>query len=134
MRAINLINLLRHIHQTMINFHELFLAFAFAFTLCEKPLINGSKRIRVGCHRRSGFHWNRRKLMEFSRNGMERKFSEFIEFKESDKSLRHELGSTQRSCLSHLSCMCCGSILVSDTRDSRFELFYRDDKYFYRHL
>ena len=25
-----------------------------------------------------------------------------------------------------------GSILVSDTRDSRFELFYRDDKYFYR--
>ena len=41
---------------------------------------------------------------------------EFTEFGKSDKSLKHELGSILRSCLSHVSCWCCGSILVSYTR------------------
>ena len=31
-------------------------------------------------------------------------FNDFSEFRESDKSLKHKLGSIQRSCLSHMSC------------------------------
>ena len=57
-------------------------------------------------------------------------FNEFSKFKESDKPLKHELSSIQRSCLSHVSCWCCGSILVSYTGCSRFETFYTNDKYF----
>ena len=55
---------------------------------------------------------------------------EFSECSESDQSLNHELGSISRSCLSHVSCWRCGSILVSNVRDSRFQPFYCDDKYF----
>ena len=33
------------------------------------------------------------------------------EFSESDRLLKHELESVQRSCISHVSCWCCGSIL-----------------------
>ena len=40
----------------------------------------------------------------------------FTEFRESDKSMKHELRSIQRPCLSHMSCWCCASILVSYTR------------------
>ena len=50
---------------------------------------------------------------------MEWKFSEFNEFREYDKSLKHELGS----CLLHVSCWHCGSTLVSNTRGGRFEPF-----------
>ena len=38
------------------------------------------------------------------------------EIREADKSLKHELGSISGSCLSHVSCWCCGSMLVSYTR------------------
>ena len=38
------------------------------------------------------------------------------EFRETDKSLKHELGSVKRSCLLHVSCLHCGSILVSYKR------------------
>ena len=41
----------------------------------------------------------------------------FIEFSESDKSQKHELGSILRSCLLHVSCWHYGSIPVSYTRD-----------------
>ena len=64
-------------------------------------------------------------LLEFSL--MEQ---DFTEFRESDKSLKHELGSIWRSCLSHVSCWHCGSILVSYTRGTRFTSFYCNDKYF----
>ena len=55
---------------------------------------------------------------------------EFGEFRETDKSLKHELGSNLRSRLSHVSCWRCGSILVSHRRGGRFEPFYCNDKYF----
>ena len=55
---------------------------------------------------------------------MSRTFTEFSEFRESDKSLEHELGSIQRSCLSHVSCWHCGNILDSHTRGGRFKPFY----------
>ena len=45
-------------------------------------------------------------------------------------SLKHELFSIWRSCLSHVSCWCCVSILVYFTRGGRFESFYCYDKYF----
>ena len=47
---------------------------------------------------------------------MQQEFTEFSEFMESDKLLKHELGSVLRSCLSHVSCWHCGSIMVSYTR------------------
>ena len=47
---------------------------------------------------------------------MKQPFTEFSEFKESDKSLKHKLGSIKRFYLSHVSCWNCGSILVSYTR------------------
>ena len=43
---------------------------------------------------------------------MEQEFTEF------NKSLKHELGSIERSRLLHVSCRCIGSILVSYTRGS----------------
>ena len=46
-------------------------------------------------------------LKEFSLK--EGKFSEFIKFSESHKSLKHELGSIQRSCLSHM-CLACAVV------------------------
>ena len=46
---------------------------------------------------------------------MEQEFIEFSEFSESDKSLKHELGSISRSCLSHVSFWHFRSILVSYT-------------------
>ena len=49
-----------------------------------------------------------------------RTFIEFSEFRESDKSLKHDLGSI----LLHVSYWCCGSILVSYTRSSKFEPSY----------
>ena len=45
------------------------------------------------------------------------------EFRESEKSLKHEWRSIYRSCLSQVSCWCCGSILVSYTGGGRFEPF-----------
>ena len=53
---------------------------------------------------------------------MEQKFNEFNEIKESDKSMKHELESIERSFVSHVSCWHCGSISVS-YRDSRLEPF-----------
>ena len=53
------------------------------------------------------------------------KFSEFSKFRESDKSLKHELG-----CLSHVLCWHCGSILVCYIEVASSSPF--DDKYFYR--
>ena len=47
---------------------------------------------------------------------MEQGFTEFSKFRDSDKSLKHELGSILRSCVSRVSCWCCGSILLSYTR------------------
>ena len=47
---------------------------------------------------------------------MSRIFTKFSEFSESDKLLRHEMGSIQCSCLSHVSSWQCGSILISHTR------------------
>ena len=41
---------------------------------------------------------------------------EFTEFRESNKSLKHELDSISRSCLSHVSYLHCGTILVFYTR------------------
>ena len=48
---------------------------------------------------------------------------EFSELRKSDKSLKHELGTIERSCLSHMSCWHCGSIMVSNTIDGRFKPF-----------
>ena len=59
-----------------------------------------------------------------------RSFIGFSEFSESYKSLKHELASIQRSCLSHVSCWHCGIILVSYTGGGRFEPFYCKEKYF----
>ena len=47
---------------------------------------------------------------------MEHEFAEFSEFSESDKSLKHELRSVERSCLLHVCCWHCGSIVIYDTR------------------
>ena len=47
---------------------------------------------------------------------MEREFTEFSEFKESDKSLKPELGQAERPSLLPGSGLYCGSILVSNTR------------------
>ena len=47
---------------------------------------------------------------------MKQEFTEFREFWETDKSLKHEFGSIKRSCLSHVSSWRCGSILISYTR------------------
>ena len=55
-----------------------------------------------------------RKTRDFFLNGSEMQW-----FKESDKSLKHEVGSIYRSSLLPVSCCCCGSILVSLHR--RFE-------------
>ena len=60
--------------------------------------------------------------MEFSLNGQE--FSEFSEFKEYDKSLKHELNQFEDSCISHVPCWRCGCIMVSNTRDCRFEQYH----------
>ena len=49
---------------------------------------------------------------------MEQEFTEYREFRESDKSLKHEMGSFSRSRLQHVSCWYSGSILVSYTRCS----------------
>ena len=38
-------------------------------------------------------------------------FSDFRKFREFEKSLKHELGSIYRSCLSHVSC--CGAVVES---------------------
>ena len=59
---------------------------------------------------------------------MEPKFSELSEFGEFDKSLKHELESVLRSCLSPVSYWHCGSILVCYTRDIGSNPF--NDKYF----
>ena len=48
---------------------------------------------------------------------------EFSEFRESDKSLKHEFESI-------VSCWHCGSILVCKIRGGRFKSFYCNDKYF----
>ena len=45
---------------------------------------------------------------------------EFSEFRESDKSLKHEFKSIHN----------CGSILVCKIRGGRFKSFYCNDKYF----
>ena len=47
---------------------------------------------------------------------MEQEFTEFSKFRGFDKSLNHELGLIERSCLSHVSCWHCGSSLVAYTR------------------
>ena len=52
-----------------------------------------------------------------------RTFAEFSEFRITDKSLKHELGSILRSCLSHVSCWHCGSMLVSYTRGGSVAFF-----------
>ena len=52
-----------------------------------------------------------------------RTFTEFGKFSETDKSLKHELDSSERSNLSHMSCWCCGSMPVSYTRGSWDESF-----------
>ena len=61
---------------------------------------------------------------------MEQEISEFSEFMKSNKSLKHELDSISRTCLSHVSCWHCGRILVSKATGGRFESFYCNDKYF----
>ena len=50
------------------------------------------------------------------------------------ESLKHELGSISRSCLSYVPWWHCGSILISNTRDGRFKPFYCNDKYFVTEL
>ena len=62
---------------------------------------------------------------------MEQMFSVFRAFKESDKSLKHELESIQIFCLSHMSCWCYGSNKISNTRGGRFEAFHCNDKIFF---
>ena len=57
-------------------------------------------------------------------------FSEFSEIRECDKSLKQRLGSTLRSCLSHVSCWCCDSIQVSYTRGGSSEPFCLNDQIF----
>ena len=57
--------------------------------------------------------------MEFSL--IERKFSGFREFRESDKSMKHELSSIWRSVLSHVSCWHCGHIPAPHKKGCRFE-------------
>ena len=54
---------------------------------------------------------------------MNQNFSEFSEFRESDKSLKEELGSIQRFSLLPVSCWRCGRILISFTGGDRFEPF-----------
>ena len=53
------------------------------------------------------------------------------EFSESDKPLKHELELVQRSCVSYVSCWCCGNILVLFTRGGWVTgLSPFNDKYF----
>ena len=52
---------------------------------------------------------------------MDQKFSELNKFRESDKSLKHELDSVLISFLLPVSCWRCGSILVSYTAGGRFK-------------
>ena len=59
-------------------------------------------------------------LKDWSFSQMEQEFSKI---RESDESLERELGSVQRPCLLHVSCWHCGSILVSNPKDDRFEPF-----------
>ena len=47
---------------------------------------------------------------------MEQEFTEFSKFRNSHKSLKHAFGSILKSYLSHVSCWCRDSILVSHTR------------------
>ena len=54
---------------------------------------------------------------------MELKMSKLSEFRKSEKSLKHKLESIWRSCLSHVTYWHCGSILVSYTRDHKFQPF-----------
>ena len=49
--------------------------------------------------------------------------SKLSEFWKSEKSLKHKLESIWRSCLSHVTYWHCGSILVSYTRDHKFQPF-----------
>ena len=46
---------------------------------------------------------------------MEQEFGEFSKFSESNKSLKHELDVFQRSCVSHVPCWHCDSILIINT-------------------
>ena len=62
---------------------------------------------------------------------MEQEFIEFTKFRESDKSLKHELESVERFCLSHVACWCCDSILLSNTRGCRFEPVYSNNNFFH---
>ena len=59
---------------------------------------------------------------------MEQEFSEIREFRESVKSLN--LSQFKSSCLQHVSCWHCDSILVFNTRGDRFAPFYCNYKYF----
>ena len=55
---------------------------------------------------------------------MNQKFSEFSEFRESNKSMKHELGSILRSSLLPVSCCCCGNYIglsIPHTGGGRFE-------------
>ena len=52
---------------------------------------------------------------------MEWKFSEFSKFRESDKSLKHDLGSILGSSLLPMSCWLSGNIQVSYKRDYTLE-------------
>ena len=61
---------------------------------------------------------------------MEQEFNEFRKIRESYKSLKLELESIYRSCLSHVYYWHCGSILVPNTRGDRFEPFYCYDEWF----
>ena len=50
-------------------------------------------------------------------------FNGFNEFRQSDKSVKHELDSILRSCLSHVSFRHCDGMQVSYARGGRFEPF-----------
>ena len=59
---------------------------------------------------------------------MNQKFSEFNEFRESEKSLKHKLGKNLK--ILSVSSWRCGNNLVSNTRDGRFEPYCCNHKYF----
>ena len=61
---------------------------------------------------------------------MDQKFGKFSQFRESDKSLMHELGLIKRFCFSYVSCWRCGSMLVCYTKDSRFEYTFFAEIFF----
>ena len=76
--------------------------------------------------------WVCRARLEIFLNGAELSLNSVISVHSANLINYSSMNWVPRSCLSHVSCWHCGSILDSYTRDGRFESFYCNDKYFNR--